>query len=147
MHYDKIRIVLMSSALGLALACGGGETATTETAASETVEEAATTEAPAADPAALIAQGKQLYETTCATCHGALGQGDGPGSAALDPKPRDFSNTEYMSGLTDTEIRNTIKYGGGIKGMPQMPSHPQFSDEQLNAIVTYVRTLDDEPPT
>lgn len=148
MNSNKVRAVISSTAIAFLISCGGGEQTSTETTSAETgaATEAATEQAAAQDPAALAAQGKELYTSTCASCHGELGKGDGPGSAALDPKPRDFSNAEYMSGLTDTDIRNTIKYGGAIKGMPQMPSHPQFSEEQLNAIVAYVRTLDDGAP-
>ena len=146
MHQNAVGTFVFGIALVLAAACGG-ESGTpadaTATTATTTITESA---APAVDPAAQLARGKELYDGTCAACHGATGKGDGPGSAALDPKPRDFSNAEYMSGLTDTDIRNTIKYGGAIKGMPQMPSHPQFSEEDLNAIVTYVRTLPQQQP-
>ena len=143
MYRNQLKVLLAGSAVVLAMACGGG----TEQPAADTNAggAAAATSEPAApatlDPAAQVARGKELFESTCAACHGLTGKGDGPGSAALDPKPRDFSNAEYMAGLTDTEIRNTIKYGGAIKGMPQMPSHPQFSEEDLNAMVAYVRTL------
>jgi hypothetical protein len=31
--------------------------------------------------------------------------------------------------------------GGAIKGMPQMPSHPQINGNDLTALVAYVRSL------
>lgn len=37
-------------------------------------------------------RGKRLYEQTCAACHGAKGQGDGPRAALLGSKPRDFGD-------------------------------------------------------
>jgi mono/diheme cytochrome c family protein len=132
------RNLLTLGAIVFLAACGGGES---KTPATTTAATTATDSAAAAAPVADLAKGKTLFDGTCAACHGPLGKGDGPGAASLNPKPRDFSNKEYMVKLTDTEIRNTIKYGGAIKGMPQMPSHPQFNDTDLAALVAYVRSL------
>jgi mono/diheme cytochrome c family protein len=46
-----------------------------------------------------------------------------------------------MSTLTDKQIADVIKMGGAIKGKPLMPSHPQFKDPELQAVVAYVRSL------
>ena len=46
------------------------------------------------DPAALTA-GRTIYLANCATCHGDLGKGDGPGAAVADPKPYDFTRPEF----------------------------------------------------
>jgi mono/diheme cytochrome c family protein len=88
-----------------------------------------------------LAHGKKLYDSTCASCHGLSGQGDGPVSRTLNPKPRDFGDRTYMAGLSDAEIAGTIKMGGSAKGMPQMPSHPQFQEQDLEALVAYIRTM------
>lgn len=121
----------------------GGEASTTATKASVAAPSAALQQesSPATAPAADLKEGKQIYDTACAACHGTSGKGDGPGAGALDPKPRDFSDKAYMTKLTDADIRNTIKYGGGIKGMPQMPSHPQFSEAELASLVAHVRSM------
>jgi len=39
----------------------------------------------------LLAQGKKLYETNCAPCHGTKGDGKGPAGVALKPPPRTFN--------------------------------------------------------
>ena len=121
------------------VACGGGKSTTT--ASSQTTASQPAAAEAKVDTAALAAKGAPLYQATCAACHGPSGKGDGPGAANLNPKPRDFTNKEYMTKLNDTDIRNTIKYGGAIKSMPQMPSHPQFGDEDLSALVAYVRSM------
>lgn len=46
-----------------------------------------------------------------------------------------------MSTLTDEEMARIIKMGGAIKGKPLMPSHPQFKEADLQALVAYVRSL------
>jgi mono/diheme cytochrome c family protein len=89
----------------------------------------------------VIGHGKALYDSTCASCHGPTGRGDGPMSAGLNPKPRDLGDKSYVGTLSDEEIARTIKMGGSMKGMPQMPSHPQFNDDDLEALVAYVRSI------
>ena len=63
------------------------------------------------------AKGAEVYKSYCATCHGDTGKGDGVAAAALDPKPRDLSNAEYVSGLTDEHIKKVIAEGGTAVGM------------------------------
>lgn len=91
--------------------------------------------------AEVLNHGKARFDSTCASCHGPTGRGDGPLSATLDPKPRDLGDESYTSTLSDEEIASTIKMGGAMKGMPQMPSHPQYSDEDLAALVAYIRFI------
>ena len=137
-------ISLLTATFLLAYGCGGEQPKSTTSAASDTASTttvAAAAAAPAEDPAELAEHGKELFGQNCATCHGASGKGDGPGAAALNPKPRNFTDTAYMEKLKDTDIRNTIKYGGSIKGMPQMPSNPQYDEKQLSQLVAYVRTF------
>src|SRR5690349_8195591 len=38
----------------------------------------------------MIDKGKTTFSTTCASCHGADGKGDGVAGATLNPKPRNF---------------------------------------------------------
>ena len=47
-----------------------------------------------------IAAGAATYTLYCAVCHGNEGKGDGPGAAALNPKPADFS-AEHVQVLSD----------------------------------------------
>jgi mono/diheme cytochrome c family protein len=101
---------------------------------------AAKTAAPTA-VSANLEQGKALYKINCASCHGESGKGDGPAAGVLKPPPRDHTDSAYMSTLSDDEIFRVIKMGGALKGKPLMPSHPQFKDPELRALVAYVRSL------
>lgn len=88
-----------------------------------------------------LAKGEALYMTNCSPCHGKSGKGDGPAAANLNPKPRDHSNGEYMSKLTDKHIGNVIKKGGAVAGYPTMPAHPHLKHDDINAVIAFVRTL------
>jgi mono/diheme cytochrome c family protein len=93
--------------------------------------------------AADVEQGKKLYGQYCATCHGQSGKGDGAAAAALNPKPRDHTDKEYMSKLSDDDIFKVVKNGGASVGKsPLMPAWgPTLKDDQIQDVVAYVRTL------
>ena len=59
-----------------------------------------------------IEKGKLLYQTNCSPCHGATGHGDGPAAAALNPKPRNHSDSTYMNKLTNEHLITLLKNGG-----------------------------------
>lgn len=46
----------------------------------------------APDQAPHLGRGAELYQSLCASCHGASGAGDGPAAANLDPAPVDFTD-------------------------------------------------------
>lgn len=111
-----------------------------EKAAPAPVAEAA--EAPAAvDP---TAEAAEIFENRCAVCHGMTGKGDGEGSAALDPKPRDFTSPEWQKSVTDEHIQKIVVYGGaGVGKSPTMPANPDLDAKPavVKEIVAYVRDL------
>jgi mono/diheme cytochrome c family protein len=97
--------------------------------------------APAAAPSP-SSQAKQIYDTRCSACHGSSGKGDGPGAAALDPKPRNFADATWQAAVTDEQIAKVIKEGGPAVGKsPGMPGNPDLSgkDDVLTELVKLVR--------
>jgi len=96
---------------------------------------------PAADP---VAEAAEIYQNRCTVCHGITGKGDGDGSAALDPKPRDFTSPEWQSSVTDDHLTKIIVYGGaGVGKAPTMPANPDLDakPEVVAELVKYVRDL------
>ncbi len=90
-----------------------------------------------------IATGKTKYETTCASCHGNEGKGDGVAAAALNPKPRNFHSAEgWTNGRTFYDIYNTVNNGVPGTGMT---AYEFLSPEDRVAIIQYIRTLADYP--
>ncbi|MFQ5915161.1 MAG: c-type cytochrome [Nitrospinota bacterium] len=99
-------------------------------------------------PSVILAQGKAekgkaLYTQYCAACHGATGKGDGPGAAALNPKPRDLTDKPYMAGLKDEYLFAIVAKGGAAVGKsPLMPPWgAALKDEGIREVIAYVRSL------
>ena len=86
-------------------------------------------------------QGEFLYNKYCTVCHGAGGEGDGFNAFNLDPKPRDFTDFEYMSNFSDDRLFEAINQGGrGINKSVNMPTWKNvLKDYQISYLVSYVR--------
>jgi len=85
--------------------------------------------------------GRQLFANTCARCHGADGAGGTP-SFAGGPAPRNFHDHAFHEARTDEQLRMVIVNG---KGTAMPPFGTMFDDQQLRALVAYVRSLDGQP--
>src|SRR5437764_597106 len=57
-------------------------------------------------------EARALFKGVCATCHGEDGMGDGPGAAALNPKPRNYTDKAWQAATTDEQIKKIILGGG-----------------------------------
>lgn len=83
------------------------------------------------------AQGKALFQSVCARCHGREGRGGvAQGSA---PAPRDFTDATFQRTRTDAQIRETIVHGRAGGAMP--PFGTAFTAEELDALVQQVRAF------
>lgn len=83
----------------------------------------------------IIEQGKSLYQSECASCHGTGGKGDGPEASGNLP---DFTRQEFMAGKSETELFDAIANGSGA-GMPGFAD--QLPEEQRWAITSFLRSL------
>jgi mono/diheme cytochrome c family protein len=96
-----------------------------------------------ADPK-VVAEAKQVWDTRCATCHGATGMGDGAGAAALKAKPRSFNNAKWQSDTDDERIKKVMVEGGAAVGLSaEMAPNPDLKDkpEVVAEIVKIVRSF------
>lgn len=96
---------------------------------------------PASDP---VAEAAEIYANRCTVCHGEKGKGDGAGSAALEPKPRDFTSTEWQASVTDDHLTKIIVYGGTAVGKAAtMPANPDLDakPDVVAELVKYIRGL------
>jgi hypothetical protein len=88
------------------------------------------------------AEAQQIFATRCTPCHGESGGGDGPASAALTPKPRNFHDKTWQGSVPDEHIEKIIAYGGAAVGKSAaMPPNPDLADkhEVLGALRARVR--------
>lgn len=90
--------------------------------------------------------GRRVYETYCIGCHGENGLGDGPASAMLNPLPRNFVNGDYKyfhfgeppPFPLDESLVITVR--NGLPGSA-MPAFPLLADQEINDVVTYIKSL------
>src|SRR5881394_811493 len=76
-----------------------------------------------------IEDGKRVFQTSCANCHGP----DGNLIAGID-----FGRGVFRRPFTNDEVAATII--GGIPGKP-MPPNPSMSKEQALRVVDYLRSM------
>lgn len=87
----------------------------------------------------ILENGKKLFISTCASCHGEKGLGDGAGGAVLNPKPRNFHSSEnWINGMKFSEMFKTLEEGIPGSGMVAYDFLP-ITDRL--AVIHYIRNL------
>lgn len=125
------------------IACSKGAAQTNRSS----VEQAPVAVAPAPEPAVAVnakGEAETMFHARCIVCHGEKGKGDGPGSVALNPKPRNYTDGTWQASVTDEQIKNVIMYGGAAAGKsPIMPASPdlQSKPEVVDELVKIVRSF------
>jgi len=125
-------LVATACAVTLASGCNKGEKSTSSS----------TTSTAAATGAADTADG--YFAMKCVVCHGASGTGDGPGGAALNPKPRNFTEAAWQDSVKDDEIKKAILEGGASIGKsaamapnPDLKAKPQLLDDLVKKVRSF----------
>jgi len=66
----------------------------------------------------MLDNGRNLYASSCVSCHGETGKGDGPAGASLNPKPRNFTSGQgWKNGNSLSGIYKTLEEGIPGSGM------------------------------
>jgi cytochrome c5 len=89
-----------------------------------------------------VAQGRTVFQKTCAVCHGA----DAHGMPKLG---KDLHSNEFVRRRSDAEIVQFLKKGRpagdplneGKIDMPPKGGNPALTDDDLRLIVVFLRTL------
>jgi cytochrome c oxidase cbb3-type subunit 2 len=96
--------------------------------------------------AALVSEGRGIYGSACASCHGVAGDGLGPTARHMNPAPRDFTSGVFKfrstpSGAlpTDQDLFRTVSEGVPGTWMPAWEK--LLSERQRWAVVEYLKTL------
>jgi high-affinity iron transporter len=88
-----------------------------------------------------LANGRTIYLENCAQCHGETGKGNGPARETMNPKtpsPANFTDPEFMAGLSPFKAFNTTTFGIDKTAMASFAALPE---EQRWAIAFYVLSL------
>ncbi len=128
----KLQVLVMGIALGAALV-----------ACSKPDKKEPMREGQQAQQTAASSGAKALFEARCSPCHGTSGKGDGPAAAALDPRPRDYTNKSWQASVTDEELKKVIVNGGAAVGKSAaMPPNPDLAGKpELDGLVAVVRSF------
>ena len=140
MRTHHVALALAAAALR-ALACSKSSTSTGPTAAPE--EQGGTTQTTSAGKVDMTAA-REVFNSRCSACHGTSGRGDGPGAAALTPKPRNYTDATWQASVSDEQIKKTILLGGAAVGKsPIMPGSPDLDSkpEVVDGLVKIVRSF------
>jgi cytochrome c oxidase cbb3-type subunit I/II len=91
-------------------------------------------------------QGRYIFKSQCAPCHGATGRGNGPWAKGMPVQPRNFRmgifnyrTTPMGFQPTDDDLRRTI--AGGVSGTAMPTFKKTLSDRDLNSILVYLKNL------
>lgn len=94
--------------------------------------------------AAIPAEAEETFSQRCATCHGTDGTGNGPAAANLNPKPRNYSDAQWQSTVTDDDLRKVIVKGGPAVGKSAlMPPNPDLDGKPavVDGLVAKIRSF------
>ncbi|MEW6268007.1 MAG: cytochrome c [Thermodesulfobacteriota bacterium] len=99
-------------------------------------------EAPAT--AGAQAEARELWASTCVSCHGPSGAGDGLAAVGLPAKPASFTDAAWQKRISDAEIERAIVGGGAAVGKsPLMPANPALASkpEVVAALLGLIRSF------
>ena len=84
--------------------------------------------------------GKRLFLTNCAICHGHEGLGDGPSRSTLIAQPANLT-IDPVASYSDGKTFLSIRLGKMVNGRLTMPPVDRMTDEQIWKTIAYLRTL------
>jgi high-affinity iron transporter len=98
-------------------------------------------ETPAQTP--LLARGAEVYRSSCASCHGDLGLGNGPAAAGLDPAPANLADGAALRDASPLDFYRRITIGVAGTAMPSYEGTLTADDRWAAAVYATLLRLPD----
>jgi len=95
------------------------------------------------DPAS-IERGQATFVNRCAGCHGKKGDGKGPNSVDISPKPRNLRNPFFMASVQDKRLFESILYGVQGTAMPSWTDYG-LTNNDVGDLVNFIRNFNPKP--
>src|SRR3989338_4566018 len=94
----------------------------------------------AAVPIAFAADAKEVYDKSCASCHGKDGKGDTPAGKKL--KAKDYTDPAVQAALKDEELIKAVKEGIKDGDKTKMKGFgDKLTDEEIKQLIAYIRSF------
>ena len=102
-------------------------------------EPASRSDARAAQESSLAAEGENLWQFNCASCHGASGEG------ATAPA---LNSEQFLQAANDDQVETLITVGipGSQMSAYSLDFGGPLTSQQIGSIVTYIRTWEPDAP-
>ena len=86
-----------------------------------------------------VKAGIEIFQETCALCHGTDGGGHGEGGKDLDPPPANLMQMMKMPMTTDGYLFWTITQGGEAIGTDMPSYHEVLEEDDMWKVITALR--------
>ena len=91
-----------------------------------------------------IQNGRNIFKSNCAQCHGLTGSGDGPLASKLDPAPAVLSDPELTGNDHSTAYENFQVISVGIANTSMVAWSEFLPEEDLWDVTYFIRTFSNE---
>lgn len=103
-----------------------------------------TRKVPEANPVAMnkasMDRGEGIFVQRCAGCHGRKGDGKGPNSLDILPRPRNLRNAQFVSSVDDRRLMESVLYGVQGTAMPAWIDYG-LSQNDVGDLVNFIRGM------
>lgn len=86
-----------------------------------------------------LTRGREVYQASCAACHGATGRGDGAGAAGLSPAPANLADPAALAASSPLDFYRRITVG--TAGTAMVAYEHSLSAQDRWAVALYASTL------
>jgi mono/diheme cytochrome c family protein len=87
-----------------------------------------------------VTRGEALFVNRCAGCHGHKGDGKGPNSLDILPKPRNLRNSFFVNSIDDKRLFESIQYGIQGTAMPPWIDYG-LTNNDVGDLVNFIRSI------